>query len=127
DVSGISNTFTVYPATIDHFGVTDTSGGSIGTQIAGSSFNVKVTAYDAFGNVLSFGPSVYVGKVDVDSNKTCSAGCTSSANFVAGVLASHSITLTQTGSDAVIKVVLYGGVYGTDPSGVSDTFTVAPG
>src|SRR5205823_5721993 len=72
------------------------------------------------------GPNAFSGSVDVSSNKTCSAGCVESAAFTNGLLASHSLTLTQAGSAALVKVVNHGGVYGTDPSGVSASFTVNP-
>src|SRR5436190_1528518 len=126
DPSGASNTFTVSPATLDHFTVTNTSGGAIGTQTAGTSFNVKIRAYDAYNNLEDSGPNVFTGTVDVSSNKTCTSGCVQSAAFTSGVLASHSVTLTEAGTGAEIDVVTHGGTYGTDPSGASNTFTVSP-
>src|SRR5207248_792240 len=85
---------TVNPGALDHFKVEAAGGGAIGTQTAGTPFSVKVTAQDTFNNTVTG----FTGTVDVSSNKTCSAGCVQSAAFTAGVLASHSVTLTQSGS-----------------------------
>src|SRR5205814_1122183 len=103
--SGVSNAFAVHPPPLDHFTVTDTLGGSVGTQTAGLSFDVKVTALDAFGNVDDSGPNSFSGTVDVTSNKTFSLHDALPIYFVAGVLASHSVKLTQAGSGALVKVV----------------------
>jgi len=124
--SGTSAGFVVHPAPLDHFGVTAAGGGAIPAQIAGSGFGVDITAYDEFGNVLDAGPNAYIGTVDVSSNRTCSVGCVQTGAFTAGVLGGHSVTLTQTGTDSVVKVVDHGGTYGTDPSGTSAAFEVGP-
>src|SRR5207247_1670910 len=113
---------TVNPAALDHFTVTDTSGSPIGTQTAGTSFNVKVRAFDQFNNLLSSGPNDYSETVDVSSPYTCPAGCIQSASFTHGVLASHSVTLTQAGASAEIDVMDHGGT----KTGASATFTVNP-
>src|SRR5438477_5976461 len=60
----------------------------------------------------------------VCSRVLCRSGCVQSAAFTSGVLASHSVTLTEAGTGAEIDVVTHGGTYGTDPSGASNTFTV---
>src|SRR5438477_3010366 len=62
----------------------------------------------------------------VCSRVLCRSGCVQSAAFTSGVLASHSVTLTEAGTGAEIDVVTHGGTYGTDPSGASNTFTVSP-
>src|SRR5436305_7593626 len=96
-------------------------GGAIGTQTAGTPFSVKVIARDTFNNTVTG----FTGTVDVSSNKTCTSGCTQSAAFTGGVLASHSVTLTEAGTGAEIDVVTHGGPYDTSPSGASNTFTVS--
>src|SRR5436190_6127834 len=122
DPSGASNTFTVNEAGLDHFNIHTAGGGAIGTQTAGTPFSVKVIARDSFNNTVTW----FTGTVDVSSNKTCTSGCTQSAAFTGGVLASHSVTFTEAGTGAEIDVVTHGGTYGTDPSGASNTFTVTP-
>src|SRR5205085_2126221 len=108
---------TVNPGALDHFAVTNTSGGAIGTQTAGTPFSVKVTAQDSFNNTVTG----FTGTVDVTSNKTCSAGCVQSAAFTSGVLASHSVTLTQSGSVATATATDHAA---TGKTGTSNTFTV---
>src|SRR5439155_22418691 len=92
-----------------------------GTHPPGLSFILKPTTHPLYRNPLSLhdAPPIF------SSNKTCSAGCVQSAAFSAGVLASHSVTLTQAGSGALIKVVSHNGTFGTDPSGQSNSFSVS--
>src|SRR4029077_12087122 len=116
--TGTSNTFTVSPAALDHFAVTNTSGGSIATQTAGSSFNVEVTAQDQFGNTVTG----FTGTTGLSSNRTCSAGCVQTAAFTAGVLASTPVTLTQSGANSTVTATNHGG----SETGTSNTFTVNP-
>src|SRR5207249_4952478 len=120
DPSGASNTFTVNDAGLDHFKVEAAEGGAIGTQTAGTPFSVKVIARDTFNNTVTG----FTGTVDGSYNNTCTSGCAESAAFTSGVLASHSVTLTEAGTGAEIDVVTHGGTYGTDPSGASNTFSV---
>ncbi len=88
----------------------------LANQTAGVPFNIKVTAQDASNNTVTS----FNGTVDVSSNRTCSAGCTASANFTGGVLSSHSITLSGAGTGSTISVIQSGG----SASGVSNSFTV---
>src|SRR5207249_3725675 len=106
--------------------VTDTSGGSVGTQTARSEERRVGKEWEAWGKVDDCRKNAFTGTVDVSSNKTCTAGCVESAAFSAGVLASHSVKLTQAGSGALVKVVTHGGIYGTARSGVSNRFSVTP-
>src|SRR5207248_328415 len=92
--TGTSNTFTVNDAGLDHFKVEAAGGGSIGTQTAGTPFSVKVTAQDSFNNTVTG----FTGTVPARRSTARSAGCVQSAAFTGGVLASHSVTLTQSGS-----------------------------
>src|SRR6202011_5725474 len=101
---------------LDHFTVTHTSGGAIGAQTAGSSFNVKVTAQDQFNNTVTG----FTGTVDLTSNRTCSAGCVQPSAFTAGVLASSSVTLTQSGAGSTVTANNHTG----SETGTSNTFTV---
>src|SRR4029078_1734432 len=116
--TGTSNTFTVNAAALHHFAVTNTSGGSIATQTAGSSFNVEVTAQDQFNNTAT----AFTGTADLTSNRTCSAGCTQTSAFTAGVLATHAITLSQAGAASTITATKHG----STESGTSNAFTVTP-
>jgi hypothetical protein len=92
------------------------TGGAIPRQRPGVAFSIKVTAVDGDGHTLTS----FTGSVNITSSGTLSAGGGATANFVAGVLASHSVTLTS------------GGVYtitATKPAtletGTSSSFTVS--
>ncbi len=117
--TGTSNSFTVNAGTLDHFKVEAAAGGAIGTQAAGTPFSVKITAQDVSNNTVTS----FTGTADVSSNRTGSAGLTTSAAFSAGVLASHSITLTQPGLSSTITATRTGGT----ETGTSNTFTVDAG
>jgi hypothetical protein len=117
----ISATFTASatPGALQHFAVEAAGGGPIQTQVAGAPFGIRVTAQDAYNNTVTN----FAGTVDVTSNRPASAGLATSASFVAGVLASHSITLTQEGTNATITVTRSGGA----ESGTSNPFAVNSG
>ena len=53
---GVSAAFVVKPAVLHHFGV-----GAIGGQVADTAFNVVITAYDVYNNVLSSGVNNFNG------------------------------------------------------------------
>ncbi len=87
-----STGFTVGHAALDHFVVTNTSGGNVGTQTAGTAFPVRVVTRDMFDNtVTSFNQSVTITDL-TGVNIT-------SANFSGGVLSSQNVTINQTRAD----------------------------
>jgi hypothetical protein len=114
--TGASNLFDVSPAALDNFLVEAQGGGTIGTQTAGSPFNIRVTARDAFGNTQSG----FAGSVTFTSSSVIGAGAGPSAAFVGGVLTSHSITLNTSGSHTITAT-------GGGQNGTSAAFTVNPG
>jgi fibronectin-binding autotransporter adhesin len=119
---GTSNTFTVDPGAINNFLVEAAGGGAIGTQVAGTSFNVKVTARDQYNNILSTGTNTFTGTVDITSTGTLSAGSGVTASFTAGVLSSHAVTISNTGSFTITATRT-----GNAETGTSASFTVNPG
>lgn len=114
--TGTSNTFNVDPGALATFLVEAAGGGPIGTQTAGAAFSIRVTAQDAFGNTQTG----FSGSVTFTSSSVIGAGAGPSAAFVAGVLASHSITLNTSGSHTITAT-------GGGQSGTSNTFTIDPG
>src|SRR4051812_39563512 len=112
--TALAGTFT---GPLDHFVVEAAGGGTIGSQTTGTAFSIQVTAKDAFGNTVTS----FTGKVDITSTQTCSAGCITSASLVAGVLTSHSVTLSQAGTTATVTAT---DDAGTGKTGTSNTFTV---
>ena len=121
--TGTSNTFTVNAAGLNNFLVEANGGGNIATQTAGTPFLIQVTARDTFGNtVTSF--SGAGNTVDISSNRTCSAGCSTTGAFSNGVLTGYSVTLSQSGTLSTITATRTSGGAQT---GTSNTFTVNPG
>lgn len=112
---GQSPSFTVNPAALDHFAVTNATGGNISSQTAGTPFDIRITAQDAFNNtVTSFNSTV--GLTDDTGTLTPStSGALSSGTTT------ETVTITQSGVD--IQITAQGG----GSSGQSNAFTVNPG
>jgi hypothetical protein len=81
-------------AQVDHFLVTATGGGTIGTQMAGTAFAIRVTAQKADNST----ETSFTGKAFISSTGSLTAGGDSTASFVAGVLTSHPVTIGNTGN-----------------------------
>ncbi|MGA1566470.1 MAG: invasin domain 3-containing protein [Ilumatobacteraceae bacterium] len=111
---------TVSPAALSTFEVTNTSGGAIGSQTAGTSFDVKIRAVDTYGNTQTS----FTGTVDLTSTSTFSAGGGTTPALTAGVLASRSVTLTTSGA---VQTITATRTSGGAEAGTSNPFTVAPG
>jgi adhesin/invasin len=122
--AGTSNSFTVNPGALDHFAVTNTSGGAIATQTAGTAFNILITAQDANNNtVTSFsGPGSGGHKVILTSTGTMTGAPITTANFSSGTH-TQSVTLTNTGSFTITATKEPAG----PETGTSAAFTVDPG
>jgi adhesin/invasin len=87
--------FNVTHGPLDHFLVQAAGGGPIGNQLAGTPFNVRVIAQDAYNNTVTS----FTGTVGFTSTPSggISGGATSGA-FAAGVLSSHAVTFGTPGS-----------------------------
>ena len=116
--AGDSTSFDVTVGTLTHFLVEAQGGGAIGTQTAGHSFNIRITAQDA-GNNTGTG---FTGTVDLTSNRTIGSGGGTTAAFTAGVLASTTITLNQSGASSTVTATKTSSI----ETGTSNTFTVTP-
>src|SRR5439155_581130 len=117
DVTKTANTsplITVNPGALSNFLVEAAGGGTILTQTAGSAFSIKITARDANNNTVTG----FTGTATITSTGTLSAGGTTVA-FTAGVLASHSVTISNTGSFTLTAT--------SGSSGTSNAFTVNRG
>ncbi|NUM77843.1 hypothetical protein HUU40_26065, partial [candidate division KSB1 bacterium] len=112
-----SNAFIVNPDLLHHFSITNTSGNSIGSQIAGTPFNVRITAQDQFNNTMTG----FVQTVTITDLSSPPINITSGA-FSAGVLASQSITILKARTDNQLTVS--GGV--PPVNGTSNLFNVNP-
>src|SRR5207247_264925 len=116
--TGTSAGFTVNPDALSKFLVEAQSGGAIGTQTAGSSFNIQITAQDQFNNTVTG----FTGTVDLTSNRTIGSGGGTTAAFTAGVLSSTAITLNQSGASSTITATKTA----SSETGTSAGFTVSP-
>lgn len=89
---------------VSSFKITDVNNNTIGTQVAGVSFNVKFTAMDGAsgsGNTITG----FTGKVVVSSTSVALTGTGQSSAFTAGVLNPHALNLTTAGANKTITVV----------------------
>ena len=122
-VTGIaSSSIVINPAVLNNFVVQNTSGGSIASQIAGTAFNIMVTARDAENNVCSSGTNIFSGTVDITSTGTLQTGSGTTPGFVSGILSSRSVTISNTGTFTITATKTGGG-----SAGISNSFIVDPG
>jgi len=107
-------------AALSRFLVEAAAGGSIPDQLAGTPFNVKVTAQDTYGNTVTG----FTGKVSFTTTPAVpiAVGAGPSADFTAGVLASHAIRIDTVG-DYTLTATRVGGT----EAGTTDTFQVQRG
>ena len=124
--TGVSNAFTVDPGALDHFVVEAAGGGAIGTQTAAVAFNIQITAEDSNNNTMTFFDGAG-NTAEISSTGTLSAGSGTTATFTNGVLAHHSVTITNTGSFTITATDSSGGLGTGAETGVSNSFTVDPG
>jgi hypothetical protein len=116
----VSKTFsiTIAPGTLSTFIIESSTGGTIGTKNAGNIFQIKITARDAYNNTVTS----FTGTADVTSNGTILSGGGTTANFVNGVLSSHSISITTASTNINITATRTSG----SETGTSNTFSVNP-
>ena len=118
-----SGSVTIDGGALNHFLVEKSGGGTIGTQTAGTAFNIIVTAQDANNNtVTSF--TANGNKVTLTSTGTLVGAPITTVAFTNGVLSSQSVTITNTGSFTITATGI-GGNSGV--TGTSNPFTVNPG
>lgn len=100
---------------VDTFLIDAAGGGSIGTKIAQVPFQIRIRANDRFGNVATS----FSGTADISSNGVLAPAGTRTSPFSAGVLASHTVTMQQSG-----RFILMATRTGGAEIGRSDTFDV---
>jgi len=101
---------------IANFLVEAAGGGNIPTQTQDTPFSIKITARDAANNTVTG----FTGTAQISSGScTLSGGSGITANFVNGVLASHSVTISSPASCTVTSTRTGGAETGT-----SNSFTV---
>ena len=113
-----SNTITFTTLDLNNFLVEKVGAGSIADQMAGVAFNTRITARDIFNTTVTD----FTGTTTITTNSTLTAGGTTAA-FSAGILASHSVTLTLTGTSKTLTATYSGSPVTTS---TSNTFTVLP-
>lgn len=87
-------------------------GGSISTQTAGNSFDLRITAQDAFNNTVT----TFDQTVQITSSGTLATGGGTTASFTLGVLDIHSVTLTSVGATTLTARRTSGTESGTSTS-----------
>ena len=113
-----SGTITVTPGPLDNFFVESSAGGNIPAQAAGVPFSIKVTARDTFGNTV---PG-FAGTVGITSTGTLVSGGGTAGGFTNGVLSSHSVMFSNTGTFSITATRTAG-----TETGTSNVFTVTTG
>ncbi|HEY4129209.1 MAG TPA: Ig-like domain-containing protein [Gemmatimonadaceae bacterium] len=119
-VNSISATFsaTGTPGPVASFVVEKAAGGSIGNQISGARFAIKISARDAFNNIATS----FTGKVILTSNGTLNGAPLTSSAFAAGVLSNQSVNISSTGITTITATKSPSG----PQTGTSAPFTVKP-
>lgn len=122
-----SNSFTIADAgTLAGFEVEITGTGSIGTQTAGTAFDIRIEAVDGAGDLLNgnMGRDNFTGNVDLTTTSEFSGTTTTTSvgPFVDGVYDPHNVELILTGNNITITATNSAG----SESGSSNTFTVNP-
>jgi hypothetical protein len=107
-MTGTSNSFTVNPGALNSFTFSTISS----PQIAGSGFNITVTANDAYGNIVTS----YAGTPSL----TYSAGSISPGKMSAFVNGVGTTLVTVTSADSSVSITATDGSH----SGTSNSFTV---
>lgn len=105
---------------LNNFLVEASAGGNIASQIAGTPFNIKITARDVSNSTVT----AFTGTVTLTSTGTLSGTPPiTTANFSGGILASQSVTILNTGNFTITATRTTGGI----ESGTSNSFTVTAG
>ncbi|OQX86855.1 hypothetical protein B6D60_05330, partial [candidate division KSB1 bacterium 4484_87] len=108
---GVSNSFNVYPAALDHFTFQNIDS----PQTAGSAFSITITAKDAYENTVTS----HTAPVTLSDN-TGTVSPVTSGNFNSGVWTGN-VTITKSQTDVRITATYSGKV------GQSNYFNVDPG
>lgn len=118
-VSGYSNEVSVKP--LDHFAVTNTSGGAITNQTAGTAFSVKVAAQTAD----NFAISNFTGTVALAGSSGSGCTATPASQALSAGIATYGVTCT-TAATGVSLTATYSPAFPlSSRTGVSNTFDVA--
>jgi hypothetical protein len=112
-----SASITVTAGPLDHFLVEQASGGAIPSQIAGVPFNIRISARDTQNNIPNF-----TGTVTITSSGNLATGGGTSPAFVAGVLSSQAINISNAGNFTITATDT-----GSSATGTSNTFAVGGG
>ena len=93
-----SSLLTVIPNIVSRFEIKASDGTEIQNQTAGQPFTIMIMAFDADGNICNSGPNAFNGIINLSSTGTLSQGTGMTANFTNGILTSHSVTISDTGT-----------------------------
>jgi hypothetical protein len=107
-------TVTFTPGLLDHFKVEKSGGGPIGTQTAGTAFNIQITAQDLNNNTVTS----FTSTVSLTSNGALTGSPVTTVAFTNGVLNPQSVTITSSGSAVTITAT------GSGKTGTSASFVV---
>lgn len=89
---------------VTSFKITQTNGSALGSQVAGTPFNIKIQGVDGAGGTGSVIAS-FTGTVTIFSTSLVLSGDGTSPAFTLGELASHSITLGTAGTSLTLNCI----------------------
>jgi hypothetical protein len=113
--SAVSTTFTISANSLNNFLIEAVGGGNISPQGVGVPFDVKITARDVYNNVVTS----FTGSVNITSTGNLSSGGGPTQPFVAGILSSHTVTISNSGNFTITATKP-----STLESGTSNSFAV---
>ncbi|MGM0505799.1 MAG: beta strand repeat-containing protein, partial [Bacteroidota bacterium] len=120
-LTGDTQNITVTAGDLDGFLVQNSSGESLGDQVAGTPFDLQLTAVDAYENTITD----FSGTVEVSLNQgSLASGSGTTASFSSGVLSSHSVEIQSSDTDYRVQVE---NTDGGSPTGQSNQFDVVAG
>jgi hypothetical protein len=105
-VSGVTSALSaeVIVTGVVSFKITNTSDGTLGNQVSGIPFNIRISAMSGLGGTGSVVTS-FTGTVVVSSSTSVLAGGGMTISFVNGIATSHSLTLGTMGTGIKINVI----------------------
>ncbi len=113
-----SNFDVVVVGQLTQFIVQRVPSGNISNKLAGQSFNITIVAADGLQDTVD----TFTGTVSISSNCTMGTGQGTTANFVSGVLSSHTVSISSLGTCTITATNSAG-----SETGDSNTFEVDPG
>jgi uncharacterized repeat protein (TIGR02543 family) len=110
-----SGPFDVTGGTVSSFDVESSGGGNITLKTINVPFDIKITAKDSYGNIATG----FNGSVNITSTGSLASGGGGTSSFTEGILTTHSVTISNSGSFTITATNTIG-----SEIGISNSFDV---